>query len=253
MSGGTFSARAAAYLALSLLAAGCASAPVVEGQLIADPYEGTNRSVHSFNKGVDTALLRPITQAYDTVTPELIQHMVRNGLDHLSLPAIFINRVLQGDAEEAGAALARFSLNTIIGAGGLLDPATEFGLPHTPTDFGVTLARWGAPEGAFVEAPIFGPHTERHLVGRLVNFALDPAVLVTVGAVEVANTIVIIDATRGPLAAVRARDDNFGLIDDVLYESEDSYVTSRTGYVQARRRKVAGETTAEQAPNIFGD
>ena len=253
MRGGIFSARAAAYLALSLLAAGCASAPAVEGQLIADPYEETNRSVHAFNKGVDTALLRPITQAYDTVTPELIQHMVRNGLDHLSLPAIFINRMLQGDAEEAGAALARFSLNTIIGAGGLLDPATEFGLPHTPTDFGVTLARWGAPEGAFVEAPIFGPHTERHLVGRLVNFALDPAILVTVGAVEVANTIVVIDATRAPLAAVRARDDNFGLIDNILYESEDSYVTSRAGYVQARRRQVAGETTADQAPNIFGD
>lgn len=245
--------RAAAGLALALLASGCATAPAVEGQLIADPYEATNRNVHEFNKGLDTAILRPAAQAYEFVTPALVQHMVGNGLDHLQLPGIFINRLLQGDAEEAGAALARFSLNTIIGAGGLLDPATEFGLPHTPTDFGVTLARWGAPEGAYVEAPVFGPHTERHLVGRIVNFALDPTILITVGAVEVANTIAIIDLARAPISAVRARDDNFGLVDDILYESEDSYVTSRSGYVQARRRRVAGETTAEQAPDIFGD
>ena len=53
--------------------------------------------------------------------------------------------------------LGRFGVNTLAGAAGLLDPATEFGLPLEPTDFGVTLASWGANEGPYVEAPSLWP------------------------------------------------------------------------------------------------
>lgn len=248
---GGFVRSGAAIAALAL--AGCAAGPAPDGALIADPYEATNRDIHEFNKGVDTAILRPLAQGYDFVTPETIQHMVLNGIDHLKLPAIFINRVLQGDAEEAGSALARFSLNTIIGAGGLLDPAREFGLPYTPTDFGVTLAIWGAPEGVYLESPFLGPNTTRHLVGRVVNLALDPSILLTTGAVEVATAVSVIDAARTPLDIVTSRDENAELIDGILYDSADSYVTARSGYIQARRRQEAGEASAEQAPDIFGD
>ncbi len=237
----------------ALLLAGCATAPTPDGALIADPYEATNRQIHEFNKGVDTALLSPLAQGYAFVTPATIQHMVSNGLDHLKLPAIFINRLLQGDAEEAGAALARFSLNTIIGAGGLLDPAREFGLPYTPTDFGVTLAVWGAEEGVYHEAPFFGPLTTRHLVGRIVNVGLDPSILITTGAVEVATAVELVDMARTPVDAVTSRAENAELVDQILYESEDSYVTARTAYVQARRRTVSGEPSVEEAPDIFGD
>ena len=42
-----------------------------------------------------------------------------------------------------------------LGLGGLLDPATEFGLERQPEDFGQTLGRWGFASGPFLVLPIF--------------------------------------------------------------------------------------------------
>lgn len=253
----TMRARRATGLAAGALAAlmiaGCAGGPAPQGELIADPYIETNRSIHSFNKGLDTAIVRPASQAYDFVTPTLFKHMIGNELRHLRLPAVFVNRLLQGEVTEAGAVFGRFGLNTLMGAGGLLDPATEFGLPYEPTDFGVTLAVWGADEGVYLEAPLLGPNTTRHLVGRLVDLALNPAFLITVGVVDVSGAVEAINASRMPLDVVNTRYENADLIDDVLYESEDSYLTARTGYVQNRRRQVTGGTTSDQLPDIFGE
>ena len=77
------------------MVAGCATQPA-EGALIADPYVETNRSIHSFNKGVDRAILKPVSEAYDYVTPATVKLLLGNGLDHLRLPGMFVNRVLQG-------------------------------------------------------------------------------------------------------------------------------------------------------------
>lgn len=248
----SFSALARMSLVLAALAvAGCASAPPEPGQLIADPYQNTNRDIHAFNKALDQGLLKPASEAYDAVTPALVKHLVRNEIQHLKLPGIFVNRILQGEIRLASRAFGRFGVNTAMGAGGLLDPATELGLPYEPTDFGVTLAAWGADEGVYHEAPFFGPSTTRHVVGRVVNFALDPSILITTGAIEVPTSIVIADAARLPVDVVNTRHENAEIVDDILYQSEDSYVSARSAYVQNRRRFVTGETDTEQLPDIF--
>ncbi|MEM7545810.1 MAG: VacJ family lipoprotein [Pseudomonadota bacterium] len=241
----------ACLVALTLVSAACASAPADPDALIADPYEQTNRDIHAFNKGVDQVLLKPVSEVYDFATPALVKHLIANEVRYLQLPGIFINRLLQGDIEAAGAALGRFSLNTTLGAVGLLDPATEFGLPHEPTDFGVTLAVWGADEGIYLELPFFGPATSRHAVGRVVNFVLDPGFLVTAGVIDLSGVLSAAATARTPVEVVNARHENAELINEVLYESEDSYITARTGYVQFRRRFVGGQDSTEALPDIF--
>lgn len=236
-------------LALAALA-GCA-VEAEPGALIADPYENVNRAVHSFNVAADTVVLRPAALAYDTVTPALFQHMISNFVDHLRLPVVFFNNILQGDVDEALATLGRFGVNTIVGAAGLLDPATEFGLPYDPTDFGLTLASYDANEGPFIMLPLLGPSTGRDAVGRLVDFGLDPLTYIAVG--EGAGQTL---ATAGRFATppVVARAENFEIVDQVLYESEDSYVTLRAAYVQSRRARAArGAVDAENLPDIFAE
>lgn len=239
------------FLSASLLIAACTSAPPEPGALIADPYVETNRNIHAFNKGVDTAILQPVSQAYDFATPALVKHLISNEVRYLQLPGIFINRILQGDLEAAGAALGRFGLNTTIGGLGLLDPATEFGLPHEPTDFGVTLAVWGADEGVYHELPLFGPATTRSAVGRVVNFALDPTILITAGVVEVSGVVSALNTARTPVEVVNARHENAEVIDSVFYKSDDSYLAARTGFVQFRRRFVDDGDGTDALPDIF--
>ena len=240
---------AMAVLAFSL---GACSTPAPEGALIADPFEKTNREIHDFNVGLDLVLVRPTTYVYDAVTPDLVRYMLANAIDHIRLPVVAINHLLQGEITEALSSVGRFGVNTIAGAGGLLDPASEFGLPYVDADFGQTLARTGGvEEGPFVMLPFLGPSTTRDAWGTFVDFVINPVfwLLPSDGIGGPAVT-----AGRIGVTTIEVRNQNFDLIDEIFYESEDSYVTLRSLYVQNRRRFVGGEEVdPETLPDIFGD
>ena len=231
-----------------LVVTGCASG-ATDRDLVADPLEDVNRSIHAVNKGLDQAILRPAADVYDVTTPTLFKHVFGNAVSHLSLPGVFVNRLLQGDAEEAASVLGRFTINSVYGAGGALDPATELGLPMLSTDFGLTLASWGIDEGPYLELPLFGPSTARDAIGIVVDAALQPTTYITGG-----SEITIAKATVRALDIVDKRNRNKRLIDDVLYRSEDSYVSLRTAYIQNRRRQASGgETNVDDLPDLFAE
>ncbi len=199
-----------------------------------DPYEDANRSVHRFNLAVDSALFRPASRGYTTIVPDPIEDSFNHFSQNLSEPRDTVNFLLQGRVKEAGISLARFLVNSTIGFAGLADPATEFGIPATSTDFGETLYVWGVDEGAYVELPIFGPSTQRDAVGRVVDFFTNPLgyndkiddEYITVYANVVENL-----SDRGRYTDT---------IDSILYESADSYAVARVIYLQNRRFKLEG-------------
>ncbi|HUF57047.1 MAG TPA: VacJ family lipoprotein [Thermohalobaculum sp.] len=215
----------------------------------ADPFEDYNRWVHRNNLRVDRAVLRPAARAYDAVTPTLAQHLVGNAFSHAGTVTDLANHVLQGRPRPALRSLGRLTLNTVLGAGGLLDPATEFGLPREDTDFGVTLARYGMDEGPYWVLWLVGPATTRDMIGQTVDLALNPFLWFGVAT----DRLWLPPAsTLGETVDFRAG--NMPLIDDLLYESDDSYTTLRTIYLQHRRARIAGgETVVEDLPDIFGE
>lgn len=243
------SARRFALLFVVAGLAACATVDPNADLAEMDKYEGVSRDIHEFNVGVDRILVRPMAQGYEAVTPTLIKHLLGNGFSHLSLPRDFANHLLQGEIKPALETLGRFTINTIIGAGGLLDPATEFGLKKRKTDFGVTLARHGVGEGAYFVVPLFGPTTTRAAVGSIVDLAFAPTTYL--GYVDPRLTPVVPAAIYGT-KVVDYRYNNMQAIDDILYESQDSYVSLRAVYIQRRRALAAGdERKAESLPDIF--
>ena len=48
----------------------------------------------------------------------------------------------------------RFLINTTVGVLGIFDVAKDWGYPEHDTDFGMTLANWGVPEGPFLFLPV---------------------------------------------------------------------------------------------------
>lgn len=241
--------RVAGVAAIAALLGACAGTPAQDDALVADPYEGFNRTMHDVNKGLDANVLRPAAIGYDLVTPTLFRHLFGNALSHLELPGIFVNRLLQGEGTLAMETVGRFTINTVVGAGGFLNPADEFGLPKEPTDFGLTMASWGVGEGAYLELPLFGPSTERDAIGLVVNMAFQPTTYISGG-----TDVLIASATVRALSIVDARDRRAGLIDDLLYKSEDSYISLRASYIQNRRRAVSGgETNVDDLPDLFSN
>ena len=216
-----------------------------------DPYEQSNRDIHDFNVAMDTAVLRPVAQGYDVVTPTLFQHMIGNDFDQIDTLNDFLNFTLQGEMEPAGQAFGRLFVNTVLGAGGLLDPATEFGLDSQDTDFGVTLGKYGVEEGAFLMLPFFGPSTPRDLGGMAGDLAMDPF---TYGGVFNSDILNILSPVLSVVDIVDRRNRNAATIDEILYESPDSYVALRSIYLQRRDKLILGDEAATEAlPDIFDD
>ena len=161
-------------LLLSLFVSGCATPPnnaqpeAAEAEDFNDPFEDTNRAIFDFNQMVDRHVLVPVAEAYRTVLPEPVRDSLRDFLRNLRAPLIFANNALQGDFEHAGQTFARFTLNSTLGVGGLIDVAGRWGqLPYHEQDLGVTFGVWGIPEGPYLVVPVLGPSDPRDLVGQV--------------------------------------------------------------------------------------
>ncbi|MEM1045043.1 MAG: VacJ family lipoprotein [Pseudomonadota bacterium] len=207
-----------------------------------DPFEPIGRGFHQLNRGIDFVVMRPFSAVYNTALPRPVRNAVRNGFRQLRMPAQIANYLLQGDVRQAGQSLERTFVNFMIGFGGLADPASKRReLQYRPTDFGVTLGRWGVGEGVYFEAPLIGPTTTRSSIGRIVDIALNPISYITFFTDM--GTFSAVDAIApgirvGELMEMRAR--NADLVDEILYASPDTYVTLRTVFLQNRRAKLAG-------------
>ena len=227
---------AATLLALSLGAVtACSDRTPSTADGINDPYETGNRSVHAFNRGLDRAIVRPVSIGYTAVLPDEIENSVSNFAVNLDQPAVAVNSLLQGDLRGSGISTARFLINSTLGIGGLFDAASDFGIEEHDTDFGETLYVWGVGEGVYMELPVLGPSTARHTAGRVVDLFTNPL------------TYTLIDRERyySPAATLARRVGDRGrfsdTIDSVLYDSADSYAQARLLYLQNRRFKLGSE------------
>ncbi len=237
-SGSTGGLRPRLAIGLTVLALVAACARPDAAQLapggVYDPYEEANRGVHAFNLGVDRLLFRPASKGYTNLIPDPIEDSFNSFSKNISEPGDFVNFLAQGRFRLAGISLARFVMNTTIGFAGLADPATEFNIPDTNTDFGETLYVWGFKEGAYVELPFFGPSNTRDAVGVLANFFTNPISL----AFQRPFT------NPGTYAEILERMSDRGrysdTVDSILYESADSYAQSRLIYLQNRRFDLSG-------------
>ena len=151
--------RASVALAVALLA-GCAAAPSR-----VDPFEPMNRALYQFHDTVDTAVVRPVVQAYVDVVPELVRTGVSNVFNNLDDLFSAVNGLLQGKLDKFGDDLGRVVLNTGFGLGGIFDLASMVGIERGNEDFGQTFGAWGFPQGPYFFIPFFGPTTVRDGTG----------------------------------------------------------------------------------------
>ncbi len=216
----------------------CAAAPRDGG--INDPYEATNRRIHASSKVVDRAVVRPVSVAYGTVVPRPVRRGVANLADTLDTPRFILNDLLQGRIGDAGHNFARLTLNVVFGLG-LLDVASSAGVERRPSGFGETLYRWGAPEGAFLSLPVLGPSTQRDAAGTVVDIAMNPV------RALIASDEAWVPPAAGVATAFDTRYESRSTIDDLLYNSVDSYAQTRSVYLQNRHFQL-GHGAADEAP-----
>lgn len=140
---------------------------------IHDPWESLNRRMYYFNYRLDQWVMLPTVRAYRQVTPRFVRTGVSNFFNNLGdIPTLF-NSLAQFKGERAMNTTARLLFNTIIGVGGIWDPATRMGLPRHREDFGQTLGFYGVPHGPYLVLPALGPSNLRDTAGQVMDFAVE--------------------------------------------------------------------------------
>src|SRR5260221_321655 len=148
-------------LFLAFLAALTLSACATTGGDPRDPWEGLNRKTFAFNDALDRAVMKPIAQGYQKVTPAFAQEGVNNFYANLEDIGTTLNNLLQGKVKEGAGDAARFVVNTVIGVFGLWDVATPMGLEKHDEDFGQTLGWYSVPPGPYFVIPFLWPSSAR--------------------------------------------------------------------------------------------
>lgn len=196
-----------------------------------DPLEGFNRAIYRFNEELDRYVLKPVAEGYDTVAPGPVKTGVSNFFANAYTPVVIVNQFLQGKFHYGMQGIARFTVNTVAGLGGVVDVASQMEdpLPRRKEDFGQTLAVWGVGSGPYLVLPLFGPSNLRDAIGLVPDWYAQP-----VNHIED-------DGVRWGLTALDAVDARYRLLaaGAVMDEAAlDPYAFVRSAYQQNRARLI---------------
>ncbi|MEP6884789.1 MAG: VacJ family lipoprotein [Gammaproteobacteria bacterium] len=218
------SARAALGMAAALSLSACVTLPPNSPRSPQDPWESWNRGVYRVNDKLDRAVAKPVAHVYVRVVPRPIRTGVRNFFDNLSTTTVMINDALQGKFRASANDLGRFLLNSTVGLGGILDPATPAGLDKNNEDFGQTLGHWGVHPGPFLELPLLGPSDLRDGPAKLVDAYTSPQQYIRNTGVKWGLYGLHLVDTRAELLS----------LDDTLQHAYDPYAFIRNAYLSRR-------------------
>lgn len=221
-------------LLLTALATGCASTagpPPGETDAVTpgDPLERFNRSVYRFNDAADRALMKPLAEGYQKVTPRPVRKGVGNFFSNLDDVTVLVNDILQFKPERAATTFSRLVWNSTVGLAGLIDVATPMDLPKHQEDFGQTLGYWGVDPGPYLVLPFLGPSTVRDGSGLVVDYYTDPVYYIED------------DTARWSAVALRTVDRRAGLLraGQILDDAAlDPYAFLRDSYLQRRQHLI---------------
>ena len=229
--------RACLLLAAMMLSlGGCATTPRTEPH---DPWEHFNRGTQRFNDALDRGVLKPVAVRYRKYVPRVIRTGIGNVLGNLAFTTTIVNDLLQLKLRDTAADFGRFVLNSTLGIGGLLDPATSAGIPHNHEDFGQTLGRWGVPAGPYIVLPLFGPSTLRDAPSLAVDAQTDLRVQLDLdtGMRIALGVLTVVDGRASLLST-----------DATLDSAFDRYAFIRNAWLQRREYQVRDGDVPDEAP-----
>ena len=243
--------KIASLIAVGMMALleGCATVKTPDPK---DPWESWNRSVQSFNDGVDDYLMKPVAKGYQWVTPAFVDRGVTNFFSNIDDIGVSANDLLQGKFLQSGLDGARFLVNTTAGVAGLVDVGGMIGLPKHDEDFDQTLGVWGVPAGPYLVLPFFGPSSPRGVLGLAGDAAMNP--FTYAGFYLNPNWLgAAVSIGPGALKIIDARADLLGMEKVATEAALDRYQFFRDAYLSNRNYLIKDGNVPEDDVLKFED
>ena len=197
---------------------------------INDPFESYNRKVHSFNKAIDKVALLPASQVYGSLIPQSFRLSAATFHGNLQEPKHFTNHLIQGQFSKASLDAGRFIINSTIGVLGLFDIASRINLFPEKTEFDETFAYWAISTGPYLEVPFVGPTSVRGSLGLVSDYTVNPLLLLPGPFAGLSF------ATFEVVNIINSRYEYSNVVESILYNSSDSYSSSRLTYLQKSKK-----------------
>lgn len=210
---------------------------------IADPLEPINRATLFFNRQLDRFILDPLTIGYRYVVPEPGRRSVNRFFTNVNSTQSLINDIFQLEWGDAGRTFARLLINSTAGIGGLLDPATAWGLPGHVSDFGQTLTLAGVSTGPYLVLPLFGPSDARDAVGLGVDSLFHPTFFFLPGM-----DALFFNTSSG----FSERESHYEELKALEESSIDYYSALRSGFIQNRDAQIWARRENRRPPDSSG-
>lgn len=140
-----------------------------------DKFENFNRKIFNFNLKLNKYAIRPLHILWSSIMPEYGMDRIHSATKNIEYPIRLVSSLLQKDFETSKNETIRFFTNTILGLGGLYDPAkTLFKIEQSEENMEQALAGCKLKPGPYFVLPVLSFTSARGVLGKLLDTALNP-------------------------------------------------------------------------------
>lgn len=213
-----------------------------------DPAQAINQVSYEAVQAIDKAIVGPVARTYKKETPKPIRSAIRNVINNLDEPIVFVNFLLQLKPGKALRTVGRFAINSTVGVAGIMDIAKKkpFHMPRLSNGLADTLGYYGVGPGPYLFLPLIGSTTVRDVFGRVLDLSLVPAV-----AGKPFNTPYYA-LPKGGLSALDERANNEDEFKEIR-ESGNPYAAQRTWYLNRRKAEILALHSQEYRDRVAAE
>ena len=203
----------------------------------ADPFEEFNKRMYHFNYEIERIVITPVVNTYKFITPDFVENRISNFFKNAKVLNTMANSAFQFKGRKSMRALGRFTINTILGLGGIFDVASKMGMPKPYEDFGLTLAYYGVGRGPYLILPILGPTYLRDAFGMGVDSVM-------AGKIDIYHKMSLFNSTNAGFSILRGIDMRKN-IDFHYHQTNSPFEYEYVRYLYSKYRGIQ-EATSKQ-------
>ncbi len=140
-----------------------------------DKLENYNRKMFNFNLGLNKYLVRPVHILWSSIMPEYGMDRIQGITNNIEYPIRLVSSLIQRDFKTSKNETIRFFTNTILGLGGMYNPAKHlFKLEQSHENMEQAFAKCKIKSGPYFVLPVLSFVNTRGLLGKAFDVALNP-------------------------------------------------------------------------------
>jgi ABC-type transporter lipoprotein component MlaA len=141
-----------------------------------DKWENFNRKMFNFNLGLNKYAIRPIHILWSSIMPEYGMDRLQGVANNIEFPIRLVSSLIQRDFKTSKNETIRFFTNSILGLGGMYDPAKHiFHIVQAKEDMEQALAGCKIQSGQYFVLPVLSFTNFRGILGKILDMALNPS------------------------------------------------------------------------------